>query len=117
MNPRLRRPERRALANCATARNNIGIVHPSIFKVKKTLENQGKCLVQVLVRTDCPLTKVREVRADGSLKIDVSAPPVNGQANRALCLYLANELSVSLNSVNIIRGSSQSNKLILIKYF
>ena len=90
-------------------------MHPLLVQVNNALSTQGKCLVQLLVRTDCPTTEIREVRADGSIKMDVSAPPIDGQANRAICRYLSTELGINRDSVQIIRGTSQSHKLVLIK--
>lgn len=51
---------------------------------------------------------------DGTLKIKLSAPPVEGQANQALIKYLAELLKISVGNVNIISGKTSHNKLISI---
>lgn len=52
---------------------------------------------------------------DGTLKIKLTAPPVEGQANAAILKYLAGILNVAAGNIEIISGKTSHNKLIAIK--
>lgn len=49
-----------------------------------------------------------------ALKIRLQAPPVDGAANAALILFLADLLGVSRGSVRIISGESSRDKVVEI---
>jgi uncharacterized protein len=51
---------------------------------------------------------------DGTLKIKLTAPPVEGQANQALIKYLAGILKIPIMNIEIISGKTNHNKLISI---
>lgn len=51
---------------------------------------------------------------DGSLKVRLTAPPVDGAANEALIAYLARALGVSKSSVEILSGHTSREKRIRI---
>ena len=51
---------------------------------------------------------------DGTLKIKLTAPPVEGQANTAILKYLAGILRVPTGNIEIISGKTSHNKLISI---
>lgn len=50
----------------------------------------------------------------GALKVRVSAPPVDGAANKEVVKVLAKSLGVSRSTVSIISGSSSRTKRIRI---
>lgn len=89
-------------------------MHPALTEVKTAIVKDGKCILSVIVRPNSPSTQVKDIRSDGSLKIDLSEPPANGRANRELVLFLSKLLGLSSTQVQIIRGTSQSHKLVLI---
>lgn len=51
---------------------------------------------------------------DGSLKIKIAAPPVDGAANAELIKFLAKTFDVSKSEVEIIRGETSKSKQIRI---
>lgn len=55
---------------------------------------------------------IAEIMEDGTIKIRVTAPPVEGKANRALINYLADILNVAKSKINIVQGESNRNKVI-----
>jgi uncharacterized protein (TIGR00251 family) len=57
---------------------------------------------------------VGEVR-EGRLVVKVSAPPVDGQANAALCVLLAKRLGVPKSRVSVRRGERSRDKLIAVE--
>lgn len=48
------------------------------------------------------------------LKIRVAAPPQKGKANKELIKFLAKELNIANNDIEIIKGLTSSRKKILI---
>lgn len=51
---------------------------------------------------------------DGVLQARVSAPPVDGKANRALCRLIAKRAGVAPSKVTIIRGQKSRDKLVRV---
>lgn len=53
--------------------------------------------------------------ADGVMHARVSAPPVDGRANKALCRLVAKQAGVAPSRVSVIRGEKSRDKLLLIE--
>ena len=51
----------------------------------------------------------------GALKVSLAAPPVEGEANAALCELLAKRLGVSRRAVRIVRGERGKSKTVRIE--
>lgn len=51
---------------------------------------------------------------DGVLRVKVSAPPIGGKANRELVTFLSRLLGVSKGNIDIIRGHTSRNKVVVI---
>jgi uncharacterized protein (TIGR00251 family) len=52
---------------------------------------------------------------NGSLKIRITAPPVDGKANKHLQKFLAKTFSVPANNITLLRGETSRNKRFVIK--
>jgi uncharacterized protein (TIGR00251 family) len=52
---------------------------------------------------------------DGVLQARVSAPPVEGKANKALCRLVAKRIGVAPSRVTVARGEKSRQKLLLIE--
>jgi uncharacterized protein (TIGR00251 family) len=52
---------------------------------------------------------------DDVLVVRVTAPALEGRANRALCRLLADRLGVALSRVNVVRGEHAREKLVRIE--
>lgn len=50
-----------------------------------------------------------------ALKVRLTAPPVDGEANEACIRFLAQWLGVAKNAVEIITGHTGRNKIILVR--
>lgn len=70
---------------------------------------QIRCIVK-------PKSKVDSVSVDpdGSLRIKIKAPPVDGKANEYLVEYLAEVFKVKKKNIEIISGHTNSHKRINI---
>ncbi len=51
----------------------------------------------------------------GVLVVRVSAPPVDGRANEALCRLIAKRARVGVRSVSVIRGHGAREKLVRVE--
>lgn len=63
-----------------------------------------------------PRAKRNEIAGerDGALLVRVTAPPVDGKANAAVCKLLAKALGVAPSTVAVIRGQSARDKLVSV---
>jgi len=55
-----------------------------------------------------------EILPDGTLKIRLTAPPVEGRANQALIEFLAKALDIPRSMIEIVAGQKGRNKLVAI---
>lgn len=54
---------------------------------------------------------------DGALIARVTAPPLEGRANRALCKLIARKLRIAPSKVTVVRGERSRDKLIQVEGF
>jgi uncharacterized protein (TIGR00251 family) len=52
---------------------------------------------------------------DGILVVRVTAPPVDGRANRALCKLVAQRAGVAASRVSVVRGERSRDKLVEVE--
>jgi uncharacterized protein (TIGR00251 family) len=57
---------------------------------------------------------VMGMRDDGVLLARVSAPPLDGKANAALCKMLAKALAVPRTTVTVVRGETARDKVVRV---
>jgi len=64
-----------------------------------------------------PRARKRDVRKqpDGSYKIKVLSPPINGKANREVREIIARKFGVKLSRVRIISGEKRREKVVEIQ--
>lgn len=61
-------------------------------------------------------SRTRAVGLHGNaLKVQLAAPPVDGEANAELVSYLAKTLGVPKSAVEIVRGDTGRKKRVLVK--
>lgn len=68
--------------------------------------------ITVKVTPKAKANKVQGVMDDGTIKIQVTAPPEEGKANAALTDFLAEKLGLKANQIEIVAGLSSERKLI-----
>jgi uncharacterized protein (TIGR00251 family) len=51
---------------------------------------------------------------DGTLKIKLKAPPVDGEANKELIKFLSKEFNIAKSKIKIVKGETSRNKVIEI---
>ena len=52
---------------------------------------------------------------DGSYKVEVKAPPVDGAANEAICELLAKHFGVHKRDVSVVTGATNNKKVVEIQ--
>ncbi|MBR1967527.1 MAG: DUF167 domain-containing protein [Lentisphaeria bacterium] len=76
---------------------------------KEPLYSQLSCYVQPK-SSRCAVAGVH----DGMLKIALTAPPVDGEANKMLIKFIASELGVSKSSCSLVQGDTSRRKVVRI---
>jgi len=73
----------------------------------------GALLLEVLVQPRASRTRV-VAEHGGRLKIQLAAPPVDGEANAALVAFLADALGVRRSDVSLVRGEAGRRKTVRV---
>ncbi len=58
--------------------------------------------------------EIAEVLSDGTIRVRLTAPPVEGRANKALVKFLAKVLDVAPSRIEIVAGEGGRDKLVSI---
>lgn len=70
-------------------------------------------IINVRVIPNSSMNKIVEQKGD-EWKIKLMTPPIDGRANESLIKFLADELKVKKNQIEILKGQTSRNKLIKI---
>jgi uncharacterized protein (TIGR00251 family) len=77
-------------------------------------EGKTGAAITVKVIPRASKNEISEILSDGTIKIRITAAPVDGKANEALIHYLAEILTVPESNIELIAGHSGRDKLISI---
>jgi uncharacterized protein len=58
--------------------------------------------------------EIVEILSDGTVKVHLTAPPVEGKANESLLKFLAKVLDVPMRNLDIVAGAGGRDKLISV---
>ncbi|MCX6116977.1 MAG: DUF167 domain-containing protein [Proteobacteria bacterium] len=75
--------------------------------------NGDSVVIQVYVQPGAKKAGIVGLHGD-AIKIKISSPPVDGQANEALCQFLSFFLDVSLKHISILRGHQSRTKFVQV---
>ena len=70
--------------------------------------------IEIRVQPRASRNTISEVRA-GFLRIRVTAPPVDGQANAAAIALLAQALDVPKSAIRLVKGASSREKTLAVE--
>ena len=70
--------------------------------------------VAVRITPRASRNKIVEILGDGTIKIHIAAPPVDGEANAELISFLADVLNIPKSRLEIVAGQSGRDKLIAV---
>ncbi len=78
--------------------------------------HDGKMGAAIAVRVTprASRNKIVEILADGTIKIHIAAPPVDGEANEKLIEFLSDVLNTPKSRLEIVAGVSGRDKLISV---
>jgi uncharacterized protein (TIGR00251 family) len=71
-------------------------------------------MLKVKVAPRSARTEFAGEMADGTLKIQVAAPPEKGRANEVLCAFLARHYGVARDQVEVVSGQTAARKLVRV---
>jgi uncharacterized protein (TIGR00251 family) len=77
-------------------------------------EHDGAVTFDVLVQPRASRAKLGPVH-DGRLKVAVTSPPVDGEANAAVIELIAKSLGVARGAVEVVAGASSRRKTIRVR--
>ncbi len=83
---------------------------------KKHRFHDGKrgAAISVRVTPRARHNEIVEVLSDNTIKIRLTAPPVEGKANEALVKFLAEVLDVQASRIEVVAGETGRDKLVSI---
>ncbi len=78
--------------------------------------HDGKKGAAIAVRVTPRASKneIVDILSDGTVKVHLTAPPIEGKANEALLKFLAKILGVPLRQLEIVAGANGRDKLISV---
>jgi uncharacterized protein len=79
----------------------------------KGTETPGKAVIKVKVLPRSSRTEIVG-KADGIYRIKLTAPPIEGKANKALINFLAKKTGLPKRKIQIVSGEHSRNKTICI---
>jgi uncharacterized protein len=80
----------------------------------KLTETSDGTLLPVRVTPRASRTQIDGVQ-EGSIRVKLKAPPVDGAANRALCEFLSSVLDCRKRDVAVVKGERGREKLVLVR--
>jgi uncharacterized protein (TIGR00251 family) len=83
-------------------------------QVTRARDPAGDCQIAVRLQPRARTTEILGERG-GVLVVRVSAPPVEGRANDALCRLIAKQAGVGVRRVSILRGAGAREKVVRIE--
>ncbi|MCD6024700.1 MAG: hypothetical protein K0Q91_1616 [Fibrobacteria bacterium] len=81
----------------------------------KIRENSGAFLIPVRVTPRASKNEILGI-SDGRLRVRLQAPPVEGAANKALSVFLADVLGLPPSAVTVDRGRSGREKMLRVSH-
>ena len=77
-------------------------------------DGQRGAALAVRVTPRASRNEITEIQSDGTVKVRLTAPPVEGDANKALIVFMAEVLGVPPSKLDIVAGLSGKDKLISV---
>jgi hypothetical protein len=72
-------------------------------------------LLKVRVQPGSSRNEIAGRRDDGAVVVRVTAPPVDGRANDALCRLIAEAAGVAPSRVSVVRGHTARDKVVRVE--
>ncbi len=82
---------------------------------KKNEVSKADTIITIRVIPRAKKSEISQVLDDGTIKIRLTAPPVEGKANQALVRFLADVFGISSSRIEIISGLKGRKKVVLLE--
>jgi uncharacterized protein (TIGR00251 family) len=79
------------------------------------VEGSNNTKLKIRVTTRAKRDEVLTILDDGTIKVRLTAPPVEGKANEALIKYFSGILEIPRSRIEILSGLKSRNKLVSIQ--
>lgn len=79
------------------------------------LPQEDGCILNLHVLPGSSENQLIEILNNGILKIKLTAPPVENQANRLLIEFLAKKLKLKKTQIKFLHGKKSKNKQVIVK--
>ena len=76
-------------------------------------QNKGGLMVTIKIVPNSSKNEI--IKTDDTIKIKITAQPVDGKANKALIEFLSKQFKIPKTSIEILRGETSKEKTILFK--
>lgn len=76
-------------------------------------QRDDRVLIRLRVQPKASRNAV-SVEPDGRIRVALTAPPVDGAANKALCDYIAKQLRIPRGAVELVHGEKSRDKVIAV---
>lgn len=80
----------------------------------KLSDGRGGAALAIRVTPRASRNEIVEILPDHTIKVRLTAPPVDGKANEALIDFLSKVLSVARSRIEIVAGETGRDKLVTI---
>lgn len=77
-------------------------------------DGQKGAAIAIRVTPRASKNEITEIRSDGTVKVHLTAPPVEGQANEVLLKFLSKILGVSQSRLEIVAGATGRDKIVSV---
>ncbi|MCK5320428.1 YggU family protein [Candidatus Parcubacteria bacterium] len=85
-----------------------------IEKFIKKLNKNSEIYLRLKINPGSAKNEIKDVMADETIKINISAPAEKGKANKELIKFLSNQFGVNKDEIKIISGAGDRLKLVKI---
>lgn len=78
-------------------------------------ETKEGLILQIRISPNASKNEI--IKENNSLKVKITAQPIDGKANKALIEYLSKQFRIPKTSIEIIKGETSKDKILLIRVF
>ena len=93
---------------------NAALDSKEVVNATVVKEVKGGAAISGRVTPRSSKNEIVEIMDDGTIKVKITAPPVDGKANQALLEFLGKALGIKANQLEVVAGQTGRDKLITI---
>ena len=80
----------------------------------KKLNKNSELYLRLKINPSSAKSEIKDVMADETIKMNISAPAEKGKANKELIKFLSKQFKIDKNNIKIISGAGDRLKLVKI---